>query len=409
MNTIVIITVAYNAENTLRRAVDSILNQSYQNFVYYVVDNGSTDQTRAIIQEYAKQDSRIIPLYFDKNSLSRYSDMFKLVVEKNKGDFMTTLDSDDEYMPDFFKDALEFSKQTNADIVATGNQFINAENGKYISDRAFQRSVTITGEEFLYIDVYYGFIRTVWGKLLSMETVKKSNLEQLSKYSYGGDTAFCLRCLEQCKKLGILKGTYHKYYVNLHSSSYQWCPNRIETDSFLFHDAVKMLQAKNGKVTLKSIAYLYLVYYNAANGSLNVLLNSKCTESEKLNAVIRICNNYDMHGFAKFDGFSKCFPDAEEIVAARKDFFAKLTQLLMQFEEVPPEKMNEFCDAGIFASAAAENADAWIAFKKFYLQYLIEHKQIEQSKQELTELQQLLPNDEAVEKFAEALQNMSDK
>ena len=116
-----------------------------------------------------------------------------------------------------------------------------------------------------------------------------------------------------------------------------------------------------------------------------------------------------MHGFAKFDGFSKCFPDAEEIVAARKDFFTKLTQLLMQFEEVPPEKMNEFCDAGIFASAAAENADAWIAFKKFYLQYLIEHKQIEQSKQELTELQQLLPNDEAVEKFAEALQNMSDK
>jgi glycosyltransferase involved in cell wall biosynthesis len=50
MRQVVFFTQAYNAEKTLRRAVDSILAQTYTNFVYYIVDNGSTDGTGEMIQ-----------------------------------------------------------------------------------------------------------------------------------------------------------------------------------------------------------------------------------------------------------------------------------------------------------------------------------------------------------------------
>ena len=60
-------TCAYNAEKTLKKAIDSVLNQTYGEFVYYILDNGSTDATGDIIRAYAKQDKRIVPYYSEVN------------------------------------------------------------------------------------------------------------------------------------------------------------------------------------------------------------------------------------------------------------------------------------------------------------------------------------------------------
>ena len=54
-------TCAYNAEKTLARCVDSVFNQTKhsENIEYWFLENGSTDRTREMIQEYARNDSRI--------------------------------------------------------------------------------------------------------------------------------------------------------------------------------------------------------------------------------------------------------------------------------------------------------------------------------------------------------------
>ena len=52
-----IFTTAYNAEKTLHKAVNSILNQTYTDFCYYLFDNGSLDDTSQIIKEYANKDN----------------------------------------------------------------------------------------------------------------------------------------------------------------------------------------------------------------------------------------------------------------------------------------------------------------------------------------------------------------
>ena len=53
-------THAYNAEKTIRRAIKSVLKQTFQDFIFYVCDNGSTDRTGKIIDFYAQKDSRIV-------------------------------------------------------------------------------------------------------------------------------------------------------------------------------------------------------------------------------------------------------------------------------------------------------------------------------------------------------------
>lgn len=69
---ILIFTSCYNQGNYLEQAIESVLNQSYKDFKYLLIDDGSTDNTSEIIEKYSKKDNRIIPLILQKNpSLSK--------------------------------------------------------------------------------------------------------------------------------------------------------------------------------------------------------------------------------------------------------------------------------------------------------------------------------------------------
>lgn len=62
-----IIMTAYNSADYVKTAIQSILNQTYRNIELYVCDDVSTDETRAIIAEFAQQDSRVVPLFRSEN------------------------------------------------------------------------------------------------------------------------------------------------------------------------------------------------------------------------------------------------------------------------------------------------------------------------------------------------------
>lgn len=62
-----VILPAYNAEKTIREAVDSVLSQTYDCFELIIIDDASTDGTKAIIEELALKDPRIKILYNEKN------------------------------------------------------------------------------------------------------------------------------------------------------------------------------------------------------------------------------------------------------------------------------------------------------------------------------------------------------
>jgi glycosyltransferase involved in cell wall biosynthesis len=64
---IIVYTCAYNAEKTIRRTVDSVLSQSLGDFIYYLIDNGSTDSTSDIVRSYAETDGRIKALANKEN------------------------------------------------------------------------------------------------------------------------------------------------------------------------------------------------------------------------------------------------------------------------------------------------------------------------------------------------------
>ena len=62
--------LTYNRENLVSRAIESVLNQTHRNFEFIIVDNGSTDKSGQIADEYAQKDSRIRVIHREKGTIS---------------------------------------------------------------------------------------------------------------------------------------------------------------------------------------------------------------------------------------------------------------------------------------------------------------------------------------------------
>ncbi len=100
-----VIIPCFNRGGYLGKAIDSILRQSYQDFEIVIVDNGSSDNSIQVAEEYCKKDKRIKLI---KNKINIISVSLNKGLRAAKGKYYAQLDSDDEYAPDCLKNMVEF-------------------------------------------------------------------------------------------------------------------------------------------------------------------------------------------------------------------------------------------------------------------------------------------------------------
>ena len=127
---------AYNSEKYIAEAIESILNQTYKNFEFIIVHDGSTDKTLEIIQKYAKKDKRIRVIDNEKNignNRSRNKGIFA-----SQGKYIATQDSDDISLLRRFKEQVDFlEKSQDVAVVGSDIELFNGETGEIISIRRY--------------------------------------------------------------------------------------------------------------------------------------------------------------------------------------------------------------------------------------------------------------------------------
>ena len=124
-----VIMAAYNAENTIRQAIVSVLKQSYKNLELLVIDDCSLDSTAEIVNNMAVRDGRIKLICHQENMGVSYSRRHG--VEQAKGDWIAILDSDDRWVLNKLEKQIQMQKVKNAELLFTGSAFID-EKGKGI-------------------------------------------------------------------------------------------------------------------------------------------------------------------------------------------------------------------------------------------------------------------------------------
>ena len=121
-----IIVPVYNVEKYIKRCVDSVISQSYLDWELVLVDDGSTDDSGKICEEYAKKDSRI--RCFHKSNGGQASAR-NLGLENANGEYISFLDSDDWLAESFFKVTVSELIHNDADIVTT-NYFLYFDSNR---------------------------------------------------------------------------------------------------------------------------------------------------------------------------------------------------------------------------------------------------------------------------------------
>ena len=123
-----IIMPAYNAEKYISESINSVIEQTFRNWELIVVDDGSCDATKDIIEKFALKDSRIKPVFRENNS-GKPSIAKNYAYDMVNGDFIAFLDSDDLWMREKLEKQVKLLKDSDYKLCYTGGYFID-EDGK---------------------------------------------------------------------------------------------------------------------------------------------------------------------------------------------------------------------------------------------------------------------------------------
>jgi glycosyltransferase involved in cell wall biosynthesis len=394
---VVILTIAYNAEQTIERAIKSILGQTYTNWVYYLFDNGSTDKTRSLIKKYASSDERIIATGRDENDIwSFFYEYPKVIAEVNDNAWFCSLDADDEYTATAFADMILFCETYKLDVVFGGSNFIDSKTRRIIGRRIWNDNVVI--EEIRFSDLfglYHQFARTIWAKLFRVSVVRRLDFD-MSKYrsmGYGGDTYFIFELLNFVNRFGIIGTVVYNYYVSSKSSSYVWNPKRIASDNILFGQAESFLISKTGAVSPRNDEFLLLVYMEALHDTLRVLLNAQLPQSEKIDGLCDMFLCSHAKRLAARENLGAHLGDVAKLTARRKELYATAAHWLLSLKEISDEQAENYCKLVEYLCAVSENVNGWVFIKKRFVRYLIETGRIDEARPKIDEMLEMFPND----------------
>lgn len=127
MTKVSIITPTYNSSKFISNTVKSVLNQTFTDWEYLIIDDGSTDNTVALVNEFIKKDPRIKLLKTPKNSGGPATPK-NIGVENSKGEYVAFLDHDDEWLPQKLEKQVKVFEESKDEKLGLVSSFLNIRN-----------------------------------------------------------------------------------------------------------------------------------------------------------------------------------------------------------------------------------------------------------------------------------------
>lgn len=147
---IAVVIPVFNGEKTIEKSIKSLLNQTFKNWLAVIINDGSTDSTRSILEKF-QNDGRFYILHFEKN-LGRPSARQKAldIVKKLNIKYMCMLDADDIYYPNKLKYQYDFmEKNTHFALMSCSIAVSNLNNKLYKVIEPYTNDTELIFNEFL--------------------------------------------------------------------------------------------------------------------------------------------------------------------------------------------------------------------------------------------------------------------
>lgn len=204
-----IIVPIYNTEKYLSICISSIINQTYTNFELILVDDGSTDHSGQIADDYAKKDKRIKVIH-QKNqgqSAARNAGL-----KKATGDFVSFIDGDDEIKPDFLEKLLSaYNKHTSLSVCGIHYKRLKTKTSEnvYINNLRPRHQNETKKAYILYLLAIDGRMYSSVNKLYKADIAKTCKFD--ASLNFAEDTKYVLDYL--AKATGEIKFVLKPLYI----------------------------------------------------------------------------------------------------------------------------------------------------------------------------------------------------
>lgn len=203
-----IIIPVYNAESTLRRCLDSIVNRSFSDYELLLINDGSTDGSDAICREYAYKYKQI--RYFSKEN-GGVSSARNIGLEQSHGEYILFVDSDDYVSENYFA-AVSKAMYNTPDLLMFGCRNFGVNTSERDTGTFYENTEIGTAERISSAMRQYLF-SSLWNKAFKRQLIEQNNLRFENDLSIGEDQTFIFTYAMHIKSIASIED--HLYNVDI--------------------------------------------------------------------------------------------------------------------------------------------------------------------------------------------------
>lgn len=268
-----IIMPVYNTPiDDLKRCLSSIERQTFKDYKVYIIDDGSLDDVRSFLDEYAKEKDEVIVKHVVNGGVSRARN---IGIDSSSAEYLTFVDSDDTLEENFLEEAFSLIKDNDLDLVIGGyNEVKNGEvvkvrkcdDGFYIYDKS---NLDLVMDKLL-----SGKLREDNKNIGSLPTgriytrlYKRSVLGDLrfnSSLGMSEDTLFMIDFMGRVGRIGLSSSVWYNYYINDYSISRRKVSDKVINDHMMFIEEVYKRMLVEDDLRIKN-AYIFRVFKSLIN------------------------------------------------------------------------------------------------------------------------------------------------
>lgn len=225
-----VISPIYNMELLLPRCINSILAQTFNGFELILIDDGSTDRSGVICDEYATRDNRIKVIHKKNEGVSIAR---QLGIDLAQGEYTIHIDPDDWVEPEMLEELYKKAKDGHADMVIC-DYYVNQGNKEY---HERQKPTALDATSVLH-DVFNGLHANCWNKLIKKSCYTRYGIKFPTNISYREDFCVITQLLLHPIKISYIDKAFYHYVQNQTSISYSLNEKKLH-DQLVVIDNIK--------------------------------------------------------------------------------------------------------------------------------------------------------------------------
>jgi glycosyltransferase involved in cell wall biosynthesis len=201
-----VIVPVFNAERTIGAAIESVLSQHYSNFELILIDDGSTDGSRAICDQYAIKDQRVVTRSYDNQGVAAARNRGLTIAQ---GDYICFLDADDCVYPDWLA---EYANNSGTDLAVQScclYDGLKRTYQKFPSRTVFRDNI----EDGLLAVWRCGIFNSPWSKCFRRDILQRYEISFPAGMSLYEDLVFCIRYYQHVHSMCVLPYAGYEYRI----------------------------------------------------------------------------------------------------------------------------------------------------------------------------------------------------